>query len=305
MRIFVTGVDGFIGARIAPALVAAGHCVRGVTRRDTGDIGPETDWTDLVRGSDAVIHLANRAHVTNESHANPLEEFRRVNTLGSLRLAEAARAEGVRRFVFVSSIGVNGIRTSGTPFTEDDPPHPVEPYSISKLEAEQGLQRLASRSGLELVVVRPPLVYGPRVKGNFHRLLRLVERGVPLPLGSVRNLRSFIGADDLAELIRICTEHRAAVGELFLAADGQDVSTALLLDSIAQAMRRRSRVFRFPVSLIRIAAKLVGHERELDRLTDSLQVDAGKAARLLGWRPAKPFAAGIQEMVDSYLAARR
>lgn len=305
MRVFVTGVDGFIGARLASVLVAGGHVVRGACRKDTGDIGPQTDWAPLLRGCDAVIHLANRAHVTNESHANPLQEFRRVNALGTLRLAELAEREGVRRFVFVSSIGVNGVWTSGAPFTEEDPPNPTEPYSLSKLEAEDGLWALATRSRLEVVIVRPPLVYGPNVKGNFRRLLRLVEKGVPLPLGSVRNSRSFVGVDNLAELLRICAEHRAAPGRLFLAADGHDVSTAELLDIMAGAMHRRSRVFRFPYRGLRVLAALAGRQKELERLTGSLQVDASRAAGLLGWRATKSFVDGIAEMVDSHLSGRR
>jgi UDP-glucose 4-epimerase len=305
MRVFVTGADGFIGARLSAVLASGGHVVKGVRRADTGDIGPDTDWAPLLTGSDAVIHLANRAHVTNESHANPLREFRRINTLGTLRLAEVAAQEGVRRFVFVSSIGVNGIRTSGEPFTERAAPNPVEPYSVSKLEAEEGLRALADRSSLELVIVRPPLVYGPNVKGNLLRLLRLVEKGIPLPLGSVYNSRSFVGVQNLAELLLICAEHPAAAGQLFLAADGYDVSTAQLLNTMARAMHRRSRVFRFPFRALHAVAALAGRAKELERLTGSLQVDASRAASLLGWRAATPFVDGVGEMVDSYMSRAR
>jgi nucleoside-diphosphate-sugar epimerase len=305
MRVFVTGVDGFIGARLAAVLTNRGHTVRGVGRKDTGDIGPQTEWAPLLKGSDAVIHLANRAHVTNEASSNPLQEFRRVNVLGTLRLAEIAQREAVRRFVFVSSIGVNGVQTAGVSFTEKDRPNPTEPYAISKLEAEEGLKSLAFQSKFELVIVRPPLVYGPNVKGNFRRLLRLVDKSVPLPLGSLRNLRSFVGVDNLAELLAVCAEHPTAAGELFLAADGHDVSTLELLDTIARAMRRRLRSFRFPLRGLRMMAALAGFEKELDRLTGSLQVDASRAATHLNWRAMKTFDAGIEEMVDSYLHEAR
>jgi nucleoside-diphosphate-sugar epimerase len=303
MRVFVTGVDGFIGARLGAVLTRSGHTVKGVSRKDTGDIGPQTQWAPLLVGSDAVIHLANRAHVTHESNVNPLQEFRRVNVLGTLRLAKIAQQEGVGRFVFVSSIGVNGVQTLGASFTEKDRPNPVEPYAISKLEAEEELRSLAIQSKVELVIVRPPLVYGPNAKGNFHRLIRMVDKGVPLPLGSVRNLRSFVGVDNLAELLGVCVEHPAAAGQLFLAADGHDVSTPELLDTIARAMRRRPRVFRFPLRGLRLMAALAGFGKELERLTGSLQVDASRAADLLDWRAAKTFDAGIEEMVHSYLSA--
>ena len=304
----VTGADGFVGRALCDSLRFAGHDVVGVCRsaaangmRAIGDIGHYDQWQSLLRGVEVVVHLAARAHVLHESVDDPLEEFRRINVLSTERLARAAVIAGVRRLVFVSSIGVNGVMTRERPFTEIDPPDPVEPYAISKYEAELKLREIERSSGFELVVVRPSLIYGPCVKGNFLRLLAVVRSGVPLPLGRIRNLRSYLGVQNFCELLALCSAHPNAAGELFLAADGEDVSTPELLDVIADAMGRRLWIPSIPLGSLRMLAMLAGRRAELERLTNSLQVDASQARTVLGWTPDVPFRQGISAMADWYL----
>jgi nucleoside-diphosphate-sugar epimerase len=258
-------------------------------------------WEDALKGVDCVLHLAARAHVLDDTELAPLEAFRRVNVDGTRRLAEAARRSGVMRFVFVSSIGVNGTFTTARPFTEADAVSPVEPYAISKWEAEQMLARVASGNGFELVIVRPPLVYGPGVKGNLRRLLRLVASGVPLPLGSVRNRRSFVGLDNLCDFLGHCVQHRAAGGQTFLLADKEVVSTPQLLRLLARGLDRPARVIPFPPAALRFLAGLAGKAEEIQRLTGSLEVDSSKAEALLGWKPQVSLDAGITEMARWFL----
>jgi nucleoside-diphosphate-sugar epimerase len=263
--------------------------------------GTEIVWGDVAKGVDVVLHLAGRAHVMREAHADPLEEFRRVNCRATLALARTAAAAKVRRFVFVSSIGVNGSATDAVPFTEESVPAPTEPYAISKWEAEQSLRQLCAGADMECVIIRPPLVYGPDARGNFARLLRLVASGVPLPLGSVANLRSYIGVENLCSLLEVCLQHPAAADELFLAADGEDVSTTTLITEIARAMGRSARMFPCPIGLLRAAASVVRRSAEVQRLTSSLQVDGSYARRRLGWVPRVPLRAGIAAMAKAFV----
>lgn len=295
LPVLVSGADGFVGRALCARLAGEGWAVRRVVRRVAdrtehgewfacGDIGPATDWSALVAGCDAVVHLANRAHVLHEHAGDPLAEFRRVNVEGTLGLARAALAAGLRRFVYVSSIGVHG-SSSLTPLTEADAVHPVEAYALSKLEAERALQALLHASAMELVIVRPPLVYGPGCPGNFRRLLQLVARGWPLPLGMIDNRRSLIGIDNLSDLLLRCLQHPAAAGEILLAADGEDVSTPGLLRILGEGLGVPVRLWRWPPALLRRLAALAGRAATFDRLCGTLQVDAGKARRLLDWHP--------------------
>ncbi len=315
-RVLVTGAGGFIGRCVVADLARRGYRVRAVsTATKFGDLesvehrrpsvrSGEIGWEGATEDVDTVIHLAARAHVTRETSTHPLEEFRRANVHATLRLARQAIEDGVRRFVFVSSIGVNGNATYGEAFTEESLPAPVEPYAVSKWEAEQELWSLASNSGLGLTVVRLPLVYGAGVKGNFLRLLRLVESGLPLPLGSVRNLRSYACLDNVVDFLARCVSDVRASGRLFLLADGEDVSTPQLLRVMAEAMRRPSRVVPFPVNVVRTIAKLAGRAGEFDRLAGSLQIDASRARAELGWTPPASFRSGINAMCASYAVSR-
>lgn len=300
--IAVTGADGFIGAALCSVLSARAHHVIRIVRRPHGagndrrvvaDLASCEQLDAVLSGADAVVHLAGRAHVLRETESDPEAAFRRSNVDATVRLVEAAARVGIRRFVFVSSIGVNGNCTLGTPFTESDVPAPVEPYARSKLAAEQQLQAAAGAAGIETVVVRPPLVYGPGVKGNFLRLLRLVDRGIPLPLATVDNRRNLIGVENLSELLSLCVERPGAAGELFLAAEPEAHSTAQLLRAMAMALGRPNRLFGFPPGILRASARLVGLQTQFDKLCGSLEVNADKARRVLGWSPSVTFEEGI------------
>ncbi|GFE82031.1 NAD-dependent epimerase [Steroidobacter agaridevorans] len=294
----VTGSTGFIGSVLCPMLSSRGHGLTAIRRElleASGAVGAAR-LEQALAGAGAVIHLAARAHVMNEDHADPLAEYRRVNLASTIQIAEAAHRAGVRRFVFVSSIGVLGNNSGDRIFTGSEEPAPIEPYAISKWDAERELRALAQKHAMELVIVRPPLVYGPRVKGNFLRLLRLVHRGVPLPLGSVRNRRSYVGVENLCDFLILCAFHRAAAGRVFVVADGEDVSTPELLRVLARGMNVPSRVFHCPLALLRLAASLGGRRAELHRLTSSLRVDASAARAALGWQPQTGLEAGLIDM---------
>ena len=251
-----------------------------------GDIGPQTAWWDALSGVSVVIHLAARVHHMREGHGDPLGAYRHTNVAGTLRLAREAHARGVRRLVFVSSVKVNGERTEpGRPFRSEDPARPLDPYGVSKWEAEQGLWALARETGLEVVIVRPPLVYGAEVGANFRALVALVRRGVPLPLGSIRNKRSLIAVENLTDLLLRCATHPNAPGGTFLCSDGQDFSTPDLVRTIARGVRRPVRLVPVPVWALSAAGCLTGQRTTVQRLTESLQVDAVETCTRLEWRP--------------------
>ena len=314
-NILVTGANGFVGRVLCGVLADAGNKVRGSVRDSqhiviknsaceyfaVGDIDSNTDWVPALNGMDAVVHLAARVHVMRETAVDPLMEFRRVNVEGTERLARQAVSLGVKRFVYVSSIKVNGQKTTDDSFAAADLPAPQDPYALSKWEAEQVLHQIAGETGLEVVVIRPPLVYGPGVRGNFLRLLRSVDRGVPLPFGSIENCRSLVSVFNLCDLLRICLEHPKACGEVFLIKDGEDLSTAEIIRRIASAMHRPCRLVRIPVPLLRLAGALVGRGAEADRLCDSLQMDMEKTRVLLDWTPPVSIAEGLKRTVDWFL----
>ncbi|MFZ5491988.1 MAG: UDP-glucose 4-epimerase family protein [Pseudomonadota bacterium] len=311
-RVLVTGGSGFVGSAVLRVLHARGgravvaalrtayaQVPVGIRVETVAGLDADTDWSRCVEGVDAVIHCAARVHVLDDAVADPLAEYRRVNVDGTLALARAAAQAGVRRFVFVSSIKVNGEHTApGQPFRADDAPAPDDAYGISKWEAEQGLFALARETGMEVVVVRPPLVYGPGAKGNFAAMMRWVARGVPLPLGAVRhNRRSLVGLDNLVDLIVTCLDHPGAANEVFLAADGEDLSTADLLQRVARAMGRPARLLPVPVWALRAAAASLGKRAMAQRLLGSLQVDGSKARELLGWEPPCRVDEGLKRSV--------
>jgi len=268
-----------------------------------GDIAANPDWEEVLEGVDTIVHLAARVHVRRDHAADPLAEFRRVNALATERLAEAASGRA-RRFVFVSSIGVNGNRTIGKPFDEADPPHPHSPYAVSKWEAEEALRSIARRSGLEVVVVRPPVVYGPGVPANFLSLMNLVYRGIPLPLPYALNRRSFIGVENLADLLIQCVRHPAAAHQTFLASDGEDVSIHELIERLAGAFGRPYRFLRLPGPCLRFAAAIAGKREVADRLIESLAVNCAKAREVLDWSPPVSLGDGLSATAYWYLASR-
>lgn len=304
--ILVTGSTGFVGQRLCAVLRETGLAVREAVRRAppvaasheaavVGEIDERTDWRRAVENVTSVIHLAGRAHVMHDDQADPLAAYRRVNVAGTTRLAQAAAAAGVRRFVFVSSIKVNGEATTGEPFHETDVPAPLDAYGVSKHEAEEALKRIGRETGMEIVVVRPTLVYGPGVKGNFLSLLRWVRRGLPLPLGRCDNRRSLVGLDNLVDLLRRCATDARAAGHTFLAADGEDLSTPELVRRLARVLGMKPRLLPVPVSWLRLAARVAGRPGVYDRLCGSLQVDIGHAHRVLGWTPPVTVDEGLAQ----------
>lgn len=306
-RVLVTGANGFVGLALCAQAARRGLEIVGVTRqpcRLSGGIencvlafmDEQADWRPALIGADAVVHLAARVHVMADTAENPLDEFRRVNVQGTLNLAWQAAAAGVSRFVFISSVKVNGEATQpGHPFTADDAPAPLDPYGISKMEAEQGLRQIAVETGMEVVIIRPPLVYGPGVKANFAAMMRWLQRGVPLPLGAIDNRRSLVALDNLVDLIITCISHPAAANQTFLASDGEDVSTSELLRRMGRAMGRPARLLPVPAGLLKLAATLVGKPDMAQRLCGSLQVDIEKTRQLLGWTPPLTLDQGLKK----------
>jgi nucleoside-diphosphate-sugar epimerase len=271
---------------------------KGVEPLVVGSIEGTTHWTSALREVDAVIHLAARVHVMKDATANPLTEFRKVNVLGTLTLARQAAAAGVKRFVFVSSVKVNGEATpAGHAFIEADEPNPQDAYAVSKLEAEQGLREIAAQTGMEVIIIRPPLVYGPGVKANFAALMQAVQRGWLLPLGAVHNQRSLVALDNLIDFIITCISHPMAANQAFLVSDGQDLSTTELVSGLAQAAGVPARLLPVPVWALEWAGRVVGKGDAVQRLCCNLQIDIRKARNLLDWKPIIPVQEGLRRAV--------
>lgn len=310
-RVLVTGADGFVGRYVCRRLIESGYSLRAGVRnvesisdlRRTvpglsdssllGDLGAGPELRGPLAGVSTVMHLAARVHVMKESSGDPLQEFRRVNVEGTKFLARAAAEAGVRRLIFVSTIKVNGDSTPGEPFHIDMPPSPQDAYAISKWEAEKTLRSIAAESGLEVVVVRPPLVYGPGVRGNFLRLMRLVDRALPLPWPKEENRRSMIGAENLADFLVLCVDHPKAAGHSFLVKDSEDVSTRELITRLARLLDRPVRLVPVPESLIRLAVRLTMKNEAAGRVLDSLVIDSDSAQQLLDWVPPVTLDEGL------------
>ena len=322
MRVLVTGAGGFVGKVLCRRLRDAQHSVRaalwsaedysrargdlpdGIDAVLVGDIGTDVDWEGPLRGIEVVIHLAARVHVMHEHSADSLGEFRRVNTRGTERLAWIAAEHGVQRLVYVSTIKVNGERTSDKPFTENDAPCPEDAYAVSKWEAEQALLAVSAKTRLERVIVRPPLVYGPAVRGNFLRLLALIYSGLPLPLKSANNRRSLIGVENLADFLIHCAQHPSAANDTFLVSDGEDISTAELARRLARHLGCRNRLFPCPEVLLRNLSRCFRREPLVDRLFGSLVVSCNKAAGVLGWRAPLTLDEGLAGTARWYVESR-
>jgi nucleoside-diphosphate-sugar epimerase len=303
LKILVTGASGFVGRTLRNKVASSskfdvtGAVRSGVQACDfaVGNLDGQTNWQLPLDDRDIVIHTAARAHVMKDEVPDPLAEYRKVNVEGTLNLARQSAEAGVRRFIFISSIKVNGEQTTqGKPFTADDVPAPEDPYGVSKLEAEAGLYEIASETGMEVVIIRPPLVYGPGVKGNFASMIKLVEKGLPLPLGAIHNKRSLVALDNLVDLIITCIDHPAAANQVFLAGDGQDVSTSELLRGVGRAMGKPARLIPVPAGMLMFGAGLLGKKAVAQRLLGSLQVDISKARNLLGWEPPLSVEEGLR-----------
>lgn len=315
MITLITGATGFIGSALVDRLTTCSNLTpRAVVRRanhhfrptiatvQVRGLYPDTDWSIALQGVDAVVHAAARVHIMRDTALDPLTEFCNVNTDGTLNLARQAAAAGVRRFVFISSIKVNGETTTpGQPFSADDKFVPSDPYGLSKYQAEQGLLKLAGNSGMEVVIIRPPLVYGPGVKANFLRLLQIVDRRLPLPLSSINNARSLVSLSNLVDLLITCLIHPGAAGKTFLVSDGKDLSTPDLIKKIARFMNRPSLLLPFPPKLLRFMGKLIGKEAVVDRLCGSLQVDISKAKNVLDWQPPLTVDEELRKTVAWYM----
>ena len=316
MNYLVTGANGFVGKLLCVELLKRGQTVRaalrsphqvpgGVESVTIGTIDGNTDWTETLRGVDVVIHLAARVHVMKDTAADPLAEFLKVNLHGTENLAEQAVKAGVKRLIYVSSIKVNGEQTQGQhSYTEQDIPTPQDPYGISKWEAEQSLQRIMQRTGLEVVIVRPPLVYGQGVKGNFINLLAAINKGIPLPLAAANNKRSLIYVGNLVDVLITCATHPSAAGQTYLVRDGEDISTAALVEKIVVALGCKSRSFYFPPNMLRLVAAVLGRSNQVARLLGSLRVSDTKIRSELGWTSSYTLEQGLQATVDWYRTER-
>ena len=314
MKVFLTGGTGFVGAAVLNRLVELEHVPIVVRRLNSKRINefeemiietidPKTDWKDSLSDCEVVIHCAARVHIMTDSSANPLDEFREVNTYGTLNLAQQAAEAGAKRFIYISSIKVSGESTElGKPFKSGDSFIPTDPYGLSKYEAEVGLRKIASRTDMEVVIIRPPLVYGSGVKANFASLMKWVNKGVLLPLGGIKqNKRSLVAIENLVDLIVTCIDQPNAANQTFLVSDDDDISTTGLLQNMACALNMPSRLIPIPASWFELASKLIGKPAIAQRLCGSLQVDISKTKELLGWKPPYSSAECMKKTADAFL----
>ena len=346
--ILLTGATGFVGSALTLHLYQQGHSLTAAVRRITdslppniqqapiGDLLPNTDWTPALHNHnvDTIIHLAARVHVMHDTATDPLTEFRRTNTAATLNLAQQAAAAGVRRFLYLSSIKVNGeITALEQPFTAEETPHSlplseeelrdtavscsspdkgrlggvysIDPYAISKHEAEIGLRQIAAETGMEVIIIRPPLVYGAGVKGNFHSMMNWLHKGIPLPLGSIHNQRSLVALPNLIDLITTCIDHPAAANQTFLVSDGEDLSTTQLLQRLSHALGKPTHLLPIPQSWLETALTLLGKHAIAQRLCGNLQIDISNTRELLGWNPPVSVDEALRQTAQAYLQARR
>ena len=313
-KVLLTGATGFVGSVVLDKLIELNHSPVIVCRsvnQNLTDIGAividtidgKTNWKGSLDDCDMVIHCAARVHVMSDGIPDPLEKFREVNTFGTLNLAKQGAIAGVKRFIFISSIKVNGESTElGFPFKPDDDFIPIDPYGLSKYEAEQGLREIASETGMEVVIIRPPLVYGPGVKANFSAMMSLVSKGIPLPFGGITdNKRSYVSVDNLVDLIICCINHPNAANRTFLVSDDDDLSTSQMVRTLAQACGKRGIQLPIPVKLFELAGKITGKKDIVDRLCGSLQLDISETNKLLDWTPPISVEEGFANTAKHYL----
>ena len=315
LKILVTGANGFVGQVLVNALEKHDITYWGAVRRinknfntnfiEVGDIDDKTNWRGALKDVDVVIHLAARVHVMNEQSANPLVAFNNVNVEGMQNLALQAAKENVKRFVFVSSIKVNGEYTEQLSFTESDLPNPQGPYAVSKWEAEKALRKIEKETGMQVVILRPPLIYGAGVKANFAALLKLVDKKFPLPLANINNKRSLIYVNNFVDAIITCATHPNAAGQTYLVSDGEDVSMPQLIKKIAVALNKPSYLFSFPISFMRFFARFAGKSASVDRFIESLVIDSSKIRQELGWKPPFTMAEGLKVTADWYRQSQK
>lgn len=319
MRVLVTGPAGFVGAKLLKVLaekeyidvLAATHrqpidCPAPVRTLKNCLVSASMDWRTHLSGVNVVIHTAARVHIMNDPASNPLEAFRAVNVQGTMRLAEQAAEMGVKRFIFISSVKVNGEETSyDEAYTPDAVPAPVDPYGVSKMEAELELRVLADRTGMEIVIIRPVLVYGPGVKANFLKMMQWLDTGVPLPFGAIHNRRSLVALDNLVDLIVLCMDHPGAANQTFMVSDGEDLSSSELLRRMAHALNKPARLFPVPARLLRLCACLLGKPHLSQRLCGSLRVDIRKTRDILGWKPVVTVDSALKEVAAHFQGSRK
>jgi len=311
-KVLVTGANGFVGRAVCKTLLEAGYVVHAATRQplpldpdsqlipcQIGNIDGETDWSAALDGCSFVIHLAARTHVLRETDSDPTSAYRSTNTAGTINLAQQAAKAGVRRFIFLSSIKVNGEGRNAA-YTEKDDPNPQDDYGRSKWEAEQQLRGVAANVPMDVTILRPPLVYGPHVGANFLQLMKIVDRSIPLPFGNVQNQRSILYVENLADLIKHCLNASSTSGETFLVDDSDPLSTPDLVQGIATALKRAPRLIPFPLTLVETAARMVGQAERLNRLTGSLHIDRSHLTETLKWQPPYTMAEGLQQTADWY-----
>jgi nucleoside-diphosphate-sugar epimerase len=318
IKILVTGSSGFVGTHLVEKLTSCsgyevGALVRthpelpsqSVVYHQLSDFSQVDGKHPALQNVDVVVHLASRVHVMNETEVEPLAAFRSVNVGHTLKLARSAAIAGAKRFIFVSSVKVNGEGTEpGRPYRETDLPSPKDPYGVSKMEAEEGLRALALETGLEMVIIRPVLVYGPGVKANFESMMKWLHKGIPLPFGAIHNQRSLVALDNLADLILTCISHPAAADQTFMVSDGEDLSTTQLLQKLAESLGSPTRLIPVPEQVLITGAKLMGKTALSQRICGSLQVDINKARSLLGWRPVISVDQGLRETAEFFLSER-
>ena len=314
MKVLVTGASGFVGSALCAHLVAEGHVVRGAVRNTVKNplqgvdyqvisgLNIGANWREVLTDINVVVHCAARVHVMNEASIDPLTAFREVNVKGTSCLAEQAADRGVKRFIYISSIKVNGETTSGLPFNADDTPAPKDPYGISKWEAEQVLRKIAKKTGLGVVIIRPPLVYGPGVRANFLKLMQVIMSGMPLPLGAIDNRRSMVALDNLVDLIENCLNNPHAINQTFLVSDGEDLSIKSLLKRTGKALGRPVRLVPVPISLLWAMARILGKSSFAQRLCGSLQVDISNTRDRLGWSPPVSVDEGLHKTAVYFLS---
>ena len=312
--ILVTGSSGFVGKPLCKTLIAKGYQVRQITRNKAlangndvvfiDSIGSQTDWTEALKGVDTVIHLAARAHMMNETSQNPIEVYREINTFGTTKLAQDALKQGIKRFIYISTIKVNGESTI-VPFRESSTPNPTDPYGISKFEAEKLLKDLCKNTPMNLVILRPPLIYGPAAKGNVQRIISLIQKGIPLPFGCINNKRTMLYLNNLIDLLLHILGYQEKINDTFLVSDRESLSTKELVQELAAVLNPKQIIAPVPICILKALGRILGRSDEIQRLTENLEVDTTYLTQKLGWKPPYSPQQGLRETAEWYQKCTR